>query len=293
MVVAEGRKPRRLTGVIGQIRMQRRGLNPAERRVAEAILKSPERTVYLPISELARVSGVSEGTVVRFCQTIGVRGYQALKLALAVDLVEPERVIHEDVGPEDAGDTGRVAQKVFNGDIQALRSTLASVRSEDLDATLAALGTARQIEFFAVGTSLPIAFDAYTHLLRIGLPVGLEFDVHIQLMRASLLGKEDVAVAISHSGSSREPVECLALARRNGVRTIAITGTRPSPLTNEADISLMTVSSETRYREEAMASRIAQLSLLDTVYVCLALRRPTAAIETLRATSEALANHRL
>ena len=88
-------------------------------------------------------------------------------------------------------------------------------------------------------------------------------------------------------------MECLALARGRRATTIAVTARHPSPLTDHADIVLLTTSSETRYREEAMASRIAQLSLLDSVYVAVAIRRPQAALDALRETSEALSAHRV
>ena len=53
------------------------------------------------------------------------------------------------------------------------------------------------------------------------------------------------------------------------------------------------MSTETRYREEAMASRIAQLSLLDSLYVTVAIRRPEASLDALRTTSDALVDHRV
>jgi len=266
---------------------------PAEKRVADAILAAPDRVVSMPITELARLAKVSEGSVVRFCQSIGCQGYQALKLSLAIDMAQSSEVILGDVGPEDRDDVLRVAEKVFRGDIQALEDTLRVVDRGPLEAAVEALLAARQIELFAVGTSLATALDAYSRFLRIELPVHLELDSHFQIIRASLVRSDGVAIAISHSGSSREPVECLTLARRNGATTIAITGRRPSPLTRQADITLLTVSSETRYREEAMASRIAGLSLLDTLYLSIALRRPDRTVDSLRKTSEALAQHRV
>ena len=53
------------------------------------------------------------------------------------------------------------------------------------------------------------------------------------------------------------------------------------------------MSTETRYREEAMASRIAQLSLLDSLYVSVAIRRPDSSLDALRETSDALTAHRV
>jgi DNA-binding MurR/RpiR family transcriptional regulator len=278
-------------GLVGRIRVRRDSLFPAEARVAAIVLESPERVIQMPISRLAELAEVSEGTVVRFCQTVGFEGYHALKLALAMDLAQPGRVIHEDIDAADDPET--VARKVFATDIRALEDTLAVVDPGEIARAVEAIATAARLEVFGVGSSLAVAFDAYTRFLRIGVPLGLELDTHLQVMRASGLGSGDVGLAISHSGRSREPVECLALARHKGATTIAITGRQPSPLTEQADIVLVTVSSETSYREEAMASRIAQLSLLDTLFVAVAIRRPEQAVGELRRTSEALAPHRI
>ena len=276
--------------VLGTLRVRRESFFPAERRIADTIIDDPHRVVNLPIAELAALSEVSEGSVVRFCQTMGFRGYQALKIAIAVALAQPTQVIHGDLSPDD--DASLIAARVFDSNSQAIAETLSVLDPEVLEATVAAVTSARRIDLFAVGTSLPVAFDAYSHLMRIGLPVHLDLDSYMQLMQASSLGPGDVALAISHSGRSPEPIQSLSLARRRGARTIAITGSHPSPLTRLADHVLLTVSNETRYREEAMASRLAQLSLVDAIYVAVALRGASAAVDRIRITSEAIADHR-
>lgn len=278
---------------MSRIVVARDSLFPAERKVAEVVLGAPEQVVLMPIAELAELADVSEGTVVRFTHSVGCGGYQAFKLSLAADLSQPSRVIHGDVEAEDAHAPKTVAAKVFRSDIQALEETLRVLDEETLEAAISTLLDAREIWLFASGTSMPVALDAAGRFLRIGFHAHAETDAHLQLMRASRIGPEDVAFAISHSGLSREPIECLTIARARGAQTIAITGRHPSPLTRQADVVLLTLSSETRYREEALASRIAQLSLIDTLYVSMALRRPELALTSLRETSEALERHRL
>ncbi len=239
-------------------------LNPAERRVADIVLEQPSQVVHMAIAEVAALAEVSEGTVVRFCDSVGCRGYQALKLALAADLAQPTLMLQEDITPADASDPAMVAQKVFASDMVALQDTLKLLDPPALTRAVKAIEAASELAFFAVGSSHAVAYDAAA-----------------------------VAIAISHSGVSREPVECLALARGRRATTIAVTARHPSPLTEHADIVLLTMSTETRYREEAMASRIAQLSLLDSLYVTVAIRRPDSSLDALRETSDALAAHRV
>lgn len=282
-----------VNGVLSQIRVVQDALHPAERRVADYVLGQPERVVHLTIGDLAAEARVSEGTVVRFCQSAGCRGYQSLKLALAADLARPTLALHSDLGPEDAGDPMSVARKVFASDIQALEDTLGLLDPAQLSQAVQAIERASTVAFFAVGSSLAVASDAAGRFLRYGLAVQFFEDAHTQLVVASQLEPSALAIAVSHSGASREPVECLALARGRRASTIAVTARHPSPLTSHADLVLLTMSNETRYREDAMASRIAQLSLLDSLSVSVALRRPDAAVRALRDTSEALADHRV
>jgi len=280
-------------GLLSRVRVIRDALHPAERSVADTLLREPEQVVHLPIAELAELAGVSEGTVIRFCNSLGFRGYQALKLSLAADIARPTMVLHEEITTSDASDPVAVAQKVFGSNVSALHDTLQLLDPSALRQAIQAIEAASEIVFFAVGSSASVAVDATGRFLRIGLRARAEPDSHTQAVIASLLRSTAVAIAVSHSGQSREPIECLALARQRRATTIAVTARSPSPLTEHADIVLLTASSETRYREEALASRIAQLSLLDSLYVSIALRRPQASLDALRETSEALADHRM
>jgi RpiR family transcriptional regulator, carbohydrate utilization regulator len=280
-------------GIRSRIRVLLDSLHPAELRVAQVVLAQPSHVVQLPIAELASLADVSQGTVVRFSTTVGCQGFQAFKLALAADLAQPALVLHEDIVPEDALNPEIVAQKVLASDILALQDTLKLLDPKALRQAADAIDAASELVFFAVGTSHAVAADAATRYLRIGFRAQAPLDAHDQLVVAATLPRTGVVVGISHSGASREPVECLELARGRGATTIAVTSRHPSPLTEQADITLLTVSTETRYREDATASRIAQLSLLDSLVTTVALRRPDAALDALKTTSEALASHRV
>jgi DNA-binding MurR/RpiR family transcriptional regulator len=280
-------------GLRSRIRAALDSFHPAELRVGQIVLDQPNRVVHLPISELAGLAGVSEGTVIRFSVSVGCQGYQGLKLELAADLSQPMLAIHEDITPADKGNPSAVAQKVFAADILALQDTLKLQDPTTLLAAVEAMDRASDVVFFAVGSSQAIATDAAGRIVRIGRRAQAPQDAHQQVVAASLILPDAVAVAISHSGASLEPEECLSLAKLRGATTIAITARHPSPLTTHADIVLLTMSAETRYREEALASRIAQLSLLDSLYVSLALRHPASSVEAMKATSEALASHRV
>jgi len=163
-----------------------------------------------------------------------------------------------------------ITNKVFAAGIQALQDTLSVLDKDAFSQAVDALANARKVLIVGVGTSGPIAHMMYNRLFRIGVNCLVETDSYLQLMQASLLSPQDVVVAISQTGSSIDPVLTLKEAKKHGATTIAICGNAAAPLTMEADIVLLSVSRE--LRPEAVASRIAQIAIIEALYVTLAMR---------------------
>lgn len=252
----------------------------AEKRVADYITAHPEEIVYLSITELAERSNASEATIVRMCQQAGFRGYHDLKIVITQDLVAPLKNIHEDITEDD--DTAAVMQKVFHANMQALENTRAVLDINQMEKATQALINASTVGVLGVGTSGPIVEDCQYKFMRIGLRCQAFVDPHIQLMLIAQLDAGDVLLGISHSGSSREVVEAMSAAKEAGVTTICITGYAKSPITRVSDIRLHTSAVETKYRMEAVASRVAQLSITDALEVNVALRIKERALAQIR-----------
>lgn len=265
-------------------------LHKAEQKVAEYILEHPEDVIYLPITELAERSGVSETTVVRLCRKLGLRGYQDLRNSLVRDRIEPLKNIHEAIKDED--DEATIARKVLTGHINSLEDTLKILDEISFKKAVEALSEARRIEFYGLGGSGAVAIDAQHKFLKTGIPCTAYIDAHMQAMSASILGPQDVVVGISHTGSTKDIVESLEIANKAGATTICITSYRNSPVTKVAKIKLFVASKEIAFRAEPLASRIAQLALIDALYVAVAYRRKEEALETLNRMREAIVNKR-
>ena len=261
-------QPVRRPDALALMRAQLPALSEAERRVAEWILAQPEQVMHLSMANLAERCGVSDTTVLRCCRSLGYRGYTDLKVSLIQTLASPVEIIHGDVQPAD--DPATVVEKVFRANMQALQDTLQVLDREALARAVDLLSHARHVLIVGVGTSGPLVHDLYNKLMRLGLPCRCETDSYLQLMAAALLGPGDVVVAISQSGASADPVLTLQEAKKHGASTICITGNARAPLTTYADATLLSVSRE--IRPEAMASRVAQATLIDALYVILALR---------------------
>jgi DNA-binding MurR/RpiR family transcriptional regulator len=263
---------------------------PAEKAVAEFVLANPQQVMHMSVSEAARDIGVGESTVIRFCRSLGYKGYQEFKLRLAQDLVEPVEFIHENISFQDS--TADLAQKVFQTNIQAVADTMKALDPQMVEVAAKKLADAGRVDIYGVGYSSFTALDAKLKFVRLGLIADAYGDAHLQVMAAASLGKNDVAIGISHSGSTKDVVDALTLARKTGASTIAITNFSPSPITRASDVVLLTASPESPLGGEVLTSRIAQLCVLDVLSVALAVTLGDGCLDLIRKTSEAVKKKR-
>jgi DNA-binding MurR/RpiR family transcriptional regulator len=279
-----------LEGALDRLQALRASLPPTAARIADFFMAHAGEVVHMSVTEVAERTGASEGSVISLCQQLGARGFQQVKIALARDLVQPVQFIHEDL--ERSDDTGTVIEKIFRSDLQALHDTMKALDTRAMDAAVAAIRRARRVELYGIGSAAPIAEDANYRLLRIGVEAKVVVDSHIQAISASLTGPDVAAITISHSGSTHETVTATRLAKEAGATTICITNFGKSPLLAHADIVLHTMARETRFRTEAMTSRIAQLAIIDALIACLSLADYDKALATIGKTFDVLATKR-
>jgi len=269
-------------------------LAPAEQRIAERVVAGPAEVAAETITELARSCQTSETTVVRFCRTIGLRGYPELRLALATAAGQAQRAhgfVPGDIGIGD--DLATVVEKIGYSDARAVEDTAAALDVEVLAAVAAAVAAARRTDLYGVGASGFVALDLQQKLQRIRIPAFAWPDPHMALTSAALLEPGDVAIAMSHTGTTVDTIDSLALARRNGATAVALTNFPRSPLATTADLVLTTAARETRFRSGATASRIAQLTVVDCLFVALAQRDYPATQRALARTYAAVVGRRV
>lgn len=278
------------TNPLIKLRTLYHSLRASEQKVADYIEIHPEEVIYLSISALADKCGVSEASVIRLCKVLNYDGYQELKINMARSLVAPVKYIHEEI--EENDDIVKLIQKVMVADMKAIEDTLKILDRKEIDRAIQAISNAKQIQFYGLGGSGPVAFDAQHKFLRHGIPCIAYNDSHMQIMSASMLGKGDVVVGISHSGSTRDIVESLKIASDAGAETICITSSEKSPVTKVSSIKLIISARELSYRPEPMASRIAQLSVIDVLSVGVAIKREKEVINNLEKSREALIKKR-
>ena len=276
-----------MADVLSTIRNSLDTLKNAEKRVAECVLASPLEVIKWTITELADKAKTSEPTVVRFCRKIGLAGYMELRLNLAQDL-PPSPYLHETVKKDDS--PLQIADKILNSNLAALRNCMSSLDAESFETVVGILTNAQRIEFYGVGGSGIVAHDSYHKFFRLGIPCIALADPHIQVMSASLLQKGFVAVVISGSGSTRDSVETARTAQETGATVIGISGRSKSPLQKFSDHYLAVDTQEAAIWLAPLCSRIAQIALLDTLFVSVAIRKYGQSQETLEKVKRSLVN---
>jgi DNA-binding MurR/RpiR family transcriptional regulator len=261
-------------GILVTIRSLLPNLAPVEQRVAQAVLDDPGGVAWRSISELARSCGTSATSVVRFCRAIGLRGYPELRLALAGAVAHDDAAsvvaASSDIDPDD--DQVTIIKKIAYADAAAVTETASRLDIGALVKVVDALAAARRIDIYGVGASGLVAVDLQIKLQRIDRPAFAWPDPHMAATSAALRSKGDVAVGLSHTGTTVDTIDALTEARAHGATTVAITNFPWSPITEVADFLLLTAARETAFRSGAMTSRIAQLTVVDCLFVTLAQR---------------------
>jgi len=266
-------------------------LPPSLARIARVITDNPTTAVESTISELAALCETSVASVVRFCRVIGLRGYAALRMSLAAELGRESVQFSAPTGfgSEIAvGDTLRdAAGKIAALELLAIEETVGNLDYDVLADAVEAIDQAHRILLFGVGASRLVADDLGHKLLRIGRTAIVLSDAHEASAAAALSAPKAVAIGFSNSGTTAETVRFLQTARAAGSATIGVTSAADSPIAETADHALFTHARESRFRAGAMVSRIAQLALVDCIFVGVAQRRHAHTVHALQRTADA------
>lgn len=262
-------------------------------RVAEAVAGDPAGTAALTVTGLAELTGTSEATVVRTARLLGYPGYRDLRLALAGLAAQQQSgrapAVTADIAVDDP--IADVVAKLAYDEQQTLADTAAGLDTVQLGAAVSALAAARRVEVYGVAASGLVAQDLVQKLLRIGQVAHAHSDPHLAVTNAVTLRAKDVAIAITHSGSTEDVIEPLRVAFEHGATTVAITG-RPDGLVSQYADHILTTSTarESELRPAAMSSRTSQLLVVDCLFVGVAQRTYETAAPALAASYEALAH---
>jgi DNA-binding MurR/RpiR family transcriptional regulator len=268
-------------------------LPPAQRRLAGYLLENMATASDLSITDLAEEAAVSVGTVSQLCRRLGLRGYQDLRLgwaraAVSATSASAQGVLGPDAGEDPADPSTKALVRVFGANIDALGATARGLDRADLSRAVELIAGARRVEWIGSATAGLVAAEGALKLRKLSIDAVAHPDAHAQAMSAAVLGEADVVVAVSHSGRTADVLRAVQLAHDGGARVLAITGAGASPLARAADVVLECVSDDTAFQIEPMSSTVAQLSVIQVLFLLLLDRGGAAAQASLARTQAAV-----
>ena len=229
------------------------GYSPTQQKLGEFVLGDPAKVLYLTITELARESETSEASVTRLCRTLGCKGYNEFKMALALDIQQGQPTQR----------SGDEIDNVVNESVQALQDTAKLLDRALLEQAAQALHQADAVQIYGVAASAILGEYLHYKLLRLGKPAQLFSDMHRAAMNATTLSKNTLVVAIYSSGSTRDLLHVVKLARKRGVQVLSLSNTPRSPLASLSDIQLVAAKPEGPLSAGALNAKVGVMLLVE------------------------------
>lgn len=270
-------------------------LTKTEKKIAKTILSNPQLLNQASLSAIAVDLDVGEATFIRFCRTLGFKGFTDFKMDLAIELATQDKsettLLDTDVTVEDsAQNIALKLQAVINN---VITETINLLDFNELKKVVEAFRQAKRIFLFGVGSSGITAEDAKNKFMRIGLQMDAATNNHFMYMQASLMQKGDVVMGISHSGYSQETTHALGIAHKAGATTIALTHNLRSPITRVADLVLINGHRQGQMQGDSIGTKIAQLFVLDLIYALIVQAEEEKATKTKQKTLNVILEQRI
>ena len=240
-------------------------LRSAEKKAADLLITDPVFFSKATIGQASERAGCSEATFVRLSRRLGYGGYPEFKMNLREHSGESPTQLYQEITEEDSDKI--IAKKVFHACIQTLQDTLNIFDANHYSDAVNKIRKANKIVFCGVGDSSIVALAGYQKFLRAGICTQFSHDQNIQIINVAQLEKDDVLIAISHMGRSKSIVDLAKQARANGIQVISITNYPVSPLSKNSDILLLTAAFAEHIKGEVVSKRLAELCILECLYV--------------------------
>ena len=258
-----------MAGTILKIKEMYRSFNSTKKKIADYILENSEDILHITIKDLAENCGVSQAAVVRFCKQLQFNGFKDFKIDIASDVLNSNRDNEEegkytDIKPGD--DLKSIIENVCINNKKSIDDTLSVLDYNEVKRAVDAVHKAKRIDFYGVGASWIVALDGMQKFMRIGKYSCAYSDAHLQVTAASTLQKGDVVFALSYSGETKDIIDAVKVAKESGALIVAVTKYGINMLSEISDINLFLSSPEVTMRSGAMASRIAQLNVIDIIF---------------------------
>ena len=248
----------------------------SERKIGTYIIQHTAKVVDMTVGELAQACGVSDASVSRFCKKIDMKGFHHLKITLAKEISERGKEEEEVSNRISVNDIGQSLKNILANKVTEITQTVSMMDTKQLHEILDKLNTAKTVQFFAVGNTIPVAIDGAFKLNQIGIPAVSGTIWETQIGYTYNMMADDVVIAISNSGESTAVLRALEAARSAGATTISITNSEKSSAAQLSDYHITTATREKLFLDGYCFSRVSATTVIEILYLFLTSMRKDA-----------------
>lgn len=258
--------------VISKMKEMQSELTAKEKKISKYILQHLDKIVYMNTYQIADKCKVSQASVVRFAKKLGYSGFPEFKISFGRDMgrrdvEEKINFIYEDIQETDELDD--LIKKIVYANSNIIQDTYSILDTNTVKEAVEIIKNARKIFILGAGYSGIVAKDFHYKLGELGMNSIYEADYHIQLASISTLNENDVVFVISQGGKTVDIYNLVKEAKKRKVKIISVTQMSSNPIRDLADIKISTIMEKNNFRSTALSSRIAQLTIIDIIYVAL------------------------
>jgi DNA-binding MurR/RpiR family transcriptional regulator len=262
-----------MDGCITLIKQSLPSLSGSETKIAKTVLQFPDKVIEDNVTTLAKRANSSPAAVIRFCKHLGFSGFHDFNLCLVKEIYSKSGAESDEDNSFDLNEASSL-NEIADSMVDTIRSSLLSLKDllseRDLESTIEMIKNSQRIVLSGAGASAMVADDLHMKLARLGFPSEISPDYDMQLVLASTLKKDDLAIVFSYSGETSVATECAKLAKANDAKVVAITRIGNNTLSKIADIVIKIPNTESLFRKSATVSRIEQLVVVDIIFSTLA-----------------------
>ena len=251
-----------------KIRSERDRMSAIERRIADFILENAQLLRDYSSQQLADALGISQSSVVKFCQKLGFKGYPDLKLSVNEAVARFDNGNGGQLPTVYAGEKSGPAADLWQRKTEAEAATRLINPPEALDAAAQAVGRARTVFIIGLGEDDIHARAFALRLSLLGILTVHNFDPAHMTASLSAASANDVLLVFSEHGM--QPALCQLShyfrAEQRG-KVVTITRHSSNALRAHADVPLLVSAHDERPHIEPLLYHSALQHLLDRVYI--------------------------
>lgn len=280
-----------MTNILFKIESKYDRLTKSEKRIADFILRHPQKIVDMTTLFLAKCTNTSPSSVVRFGYKITTGGIQELKSDVSKYLSTRTKPQTLELKPNESIDA--IKKKMLSKSTQTLCKVSDSVNDQKIDKVCHKIKHTRNIFLFGFGASYVSALDLTQKLVKVGLNAQCVESVHTLINIIATHDARDMLFLVSNSGEHNELEAIARVASDYHLYLVALMGSDDNPIIEHADVSLIYGRvDEGELQMAATSSLVAQLFMINVLYYRYLSLDFTNALDTITQSKMAINNYK-